>query len=271
MDHYNTLGIQRDATQDEIKKAYRKLAAQHHPDKGGDTATFQKIQVAYDTLSDVEKRKQYDHPNMFTRNNDHDFAGAFGMFNDHFDPREIFAHIFGQKGNPFGTHNTHHQQIFRTSLSVTLEDAYHGKKQILQTQTPMGQKIITIDVPKGIADNSQIRYDNVIEGVILLIEFRVVSNLKFERRGNDLYSNQPISVLDLIVGTKINFTSISGKSFEVIVPPRTQPFMQLKIAGQGMPVTGTDIYGDQILLLKPFMPDNISAEIVRTINETKQN
>jgi DnaJ-class molecular chaperone len=62
MDHYNTLGVAKNASPDEIKKAYRKLASQHHPDKGGDKAKFQEIQVAYDTLSDTNKRQQYDNP-----------------------------------------------------------------------------------------------------------------------------------------------------------------------------------------------------------------
>jgi DnaJ-class molecular chaperone len=73
-------------------------------------------------------------------------------------------------------------------------------------------------------------------------------------------------VLDLIVGTKIEFVSISGKTFEVIVPPNTQPFMQLKIAGQGMPIPNTDQYGDQILLLKPFIPDKIDNRIIDSIS-----
>jgi DnaJ-class molecular chaperone len=76
-------------------------------------------------------------------------------------------------------------------------------------------------------------------------------------------------VLDLITGTTINFTTISGKEFEVRVPPKTQPFMQLKITGQGMPIQGTDVYGDQILLLKPYIPDTIDDEITQSILRSK--
>ena len=85
MDHYQTLGVEKTASQDDIKKAYRKLAAKHHPDRGGDTATFQSIAQAYDTLSDPAKRAQYDSPqqefNPFTQGADpgwHDVSSMFG-------------------------------------------------------------------------------------------------------------------------------------------------------------------------------------------------
>lgn len=267
MDHYQTLGVAKTATPDEIKKAYRKLASKHHPDKGGDTSMFQKIEEAYRILSDPQKKQEYDNPNIF--NGQNGFTDGFGdMFTNAMDPRDIFSHIFGQHAGPFGQ-RSQGQQIFRTQVSVTLEDAYHGKNQVLKLQTSKGPNIINIDIPKGVKENSQLKYDNVIEGAMLLVEFRISPNLKFERRNNDLYCNQPISVLDLIVGTKINFTTISGKTFEVTVPPKTQPYMQLKIAGQGMPILGSNLYGDQILLLKPFIPDNIDDEITQSILRSK--
>jgi DnaJ-class molecular chaperone len=76
-------------------------------------------------------------------------------------------------------------------------------------------------------------------------------------------------VLDLIVGTQVRFVTISGKEFEVNIPPNTQPFMQLKIAGQGMPIPNTTQYGDQILLLKAIIPDKIDSRIVESILQYK--
>jgi DnaJ-class molecular chaperone len=266
MDYYATLGIVKTATPDEIKKAYRKLASQHHPDKGGDTAMFQKVEEAYRTLSDPEKRQQYDNPSPFGQH-----SGGFdpNMFTGDYDPRDIFSHIFGQRsGNPFANQRNN-RQLFRTTVAVTLEDAYTGSNQILKIQTPTGQKVINIEVPKGLSEQSQIKYDNIIDNGTLLVEFRILPNLKFDRRNHDLYCNQKISVLDLITGTTINFTTISGKEFEVRVPPKTQPFMQLKITGQGMPIQGTSQYGDQILLLKPYIPDIIDDEITQSILRSK--
>ena len=268
MDHYQTLGVAKNATPDEIKKAYRKLASQHHPDKGGDTAMFQKIEEAYRILSDPQKRQEYDSPNPFSGRNG--FPEGFGsMFTDNMDPRDIFSHIFGQNHSPFGQRAG--QQVFRTQVSITLEDAYYGKSQVLRIQTPTGSNMINIDIPRGVKEHSQMKYDHVIPNATLLVEFRITPSLKFERKGNDLYCNQPISVLDLIVGTKIDFTTLSGKTFEVTVPAKTQPYMQLKIAGQGMPLLGTNLYGDQILLLKPFIPDNINDDITQSILRSKSN
>lgn len=266
MDHYATLGVAKTSTPDEIKKAYRKLASQHHPDKGGDTAMFQKIEEAYRILSDPEKRSQYDNPQPQMNG----FPPGFEtMFTGDFDARDLFSHIFGQRsGNPFNQRPN--KQVFRTQVTVSLEDVYRGATHVLKLQTPMGHKVINVDVPKGLSDSAHLRYDNLLDAnTTLIVEFRIAPNLKFERRGNDLYCNQKISILDLIVGTKINFQTISGKTFEVTVPPKTQPYVQLKIAGQGMPIPNSNLYGDQILLLKPYMPDIISDEITQSILRSK--
>jgi curved DNA-binding protein len=262
MDHYQTLGVAKNATPDEIKKAYRKLASQHHPDKGGDTAMFQKVEEAYRILSDPQKRQEYDNP----RPQFNGFSGEPGFSFNGFNLDELFGHAFRQQSQNFGQRN----QVFRTQIIISLEDAYRGTEQILKIQTPTGPKVINIDIPKGIIDGSSMRYDNVLDNATLLVEFRVRPHLKYERRGNDLYCNQSISVLDLIVGSSFEFETISGKVLEVGVTPKTQPYMQLKISGQGMPISGTSRYGDQIILIKPFIPDNIDDEITQSILRSKK-
>lgn len=260
MDFYNRLGIEKTASQDEIKKAYRKMASVHHPDKGGDTKIFQEIEEAYRILSDPEKRAQYDNP---PRNpNFNNFPGGFGMFMDSNNPFDIFEQIFRQS-------NQNQQPTFRTVVSISLEDAFLGKELALRIQTPHVSKMVSINCPKGIQDGTKIRYDNLIERAIVLVEFRVLPDLKFERRNNDLFSNVPISVLDLITGTKIQFTTISKKTLEINIPAKTQPYNQLKISGQGMPIFNTAHYGDQIIVLKPFMPDTINDRIIEVINKYK--
>lgn len=260
MNYYNILGIDKSASAEDIKKAYRKLASQHHPDKGGDTSMFQQVEEAYRILSDPQKRQEYDNP-----------AAHMGGFSFGFGPDmgDIFSQIFGQRaGNPF-THQRNHKQLFRTQVTITLEDAYFGKTQMLKIQTPTDSKVINIDIPRGVSENTQLKYDNILDNAILIVEFKILPNLKFERRQHDLYCNYSISVLDLITGTTIKIKTISGKDFEVTVPPKTQPHMQLKVSGQGMPVQNSGFYGDQFVCLKPFIPDIIDDEITQSILRSK--
>lgn len=263
MDYYKTLGIAKNASPDEIKKAYRKLASQYHPDKGGDTGRFQEIQIAYDTLSDPKKKQEYDNPNPFN-GQAQGFPGGF-HFNFSSDGfQDIFSTFFGQQ-SPF---QRQHRQIFRTKVNVSLQDAYKGASQTLQIQTGEGTKVLKINVPKGVESGTQLRYDNVLEGATLIIEFQVSVDSKFIRHGAHLSTYIPISVLDLITGTQIEFETISGKCITVSVKPKTQPNTQLRIAGEGMP-TQNNMFGDQILLLNPFVPDNISEEFVNYIKKHK--
>lgn len=258
MDHYQTLSVAKNATPDDIKKSYRKLASKHHPDKGGDTATFQKIEEAYRILSDPTQRQHYDNP-MPQGNPFAGFQG--GGFNFNGDINDLFGQMFQQhnRRNP----NTPH--TFRTNINITLEQAYHGDTQNLKLQTPHGTHAIIIQIPKGVTHGIQMRYDNVIPQAMLLVEFHVQNHLKYERRNNDLYCNHTVSVLDLIVGTTFEFNTIAGKTLLVKIPPRTQPHMHLKIAGEGMPILNTDIFGDQIILIKPILPDIIDSEITDSI------
>ena len=268
MDHYQTLGVAKTATPDEIKKAYRKLASQHHPDKGGDTATFQKIQTAYDTLSNPEKRQDYDNPSRPF--NFQDFgAGSPGGFSFH-NNGAGFDDLFSQFFKQAQSQQRNQPQVYRTTVVISLEQVYTGGEQTLKLQTHNNSHVVKIEVPRGIADGGQIRLDNVIPNASLIVEFRVQKHLKFERSGNDLVCNHPISVLDLIIGTNFEFTTLGGKTLEVTVKPKTQPYIQLKIANQGLPIIGNpNLYGDQIILLKPFIPDTIDSRIIDSIQQSK--
>ena len=259
-DHYQILGIAKNATPDEIKKAYRRLASIHHPDKGGDTAEFQKIQVAYDILSDPQKRQQYDNP-MPQGNPFGSHPGGFHFNMNGFNMDDLFGQMFRQ--------HQHNNNVFRTTFWISLEQVYKGGEEVLKLQTPTGMHMVRVNIPKGIMDGGQVRYEKVIESNDLIVEYRIHNHLKYERKMNDLYCNHSISVLDLIVGSSFEFTTISGKTLEVSVPPKTQPFMHLKLAGQGMPIHGTNAYGDQIILLKSYIPDIIDSSITDSILLTK--
>jgi len=256
MDHYAALGVAKTATPDEIKKAYRKLASQHHPDKGGDKAKFQEIQTAYDVLSDAEKRKQYDNPAQSFQFQDFGAPGFGGI-----NINDIFGQMFRDHNGP----RSIHKQLYRTQIDISLLDAYNGTSKMLELNLMSGKKIIDIKVPRGVNQGDQLRFDKVIDNGVLVATFNITPDLRFERRGHDLYCNQSINVLDLIAGTEFIFKTISGKDLNVSIKPKTQPYMSVRLSGYGMPVVNTNAFGDQYILLKPYIPDNIHQDIVDSI------
>jgi curved DNA-binding protein len=259
MDHYNTLGVPRDADHDTIKKAYRKLAMEHHPDKGGDVNKFQEISTAYETLSNQDKRFQYDNPQARQQHNHFGDAPGFNFNFNGFDLNDLFGQTFGQRGP-----QQQQRPSYRTRVTVSLVDVFNGAEQVLQLGTQQGTKVINIKIPQGIHTGSSIRYDNIMDDGSLLIEFVILPDLRFERQGDDLYANFPVSVLDLIVGNKTEFTTIDGKKLEVNIAPNTQPTQHIRLSGYGM--TRSDgTRGNQILLLKPFIPANIDNEVIEAI------
>lgn len=270
MDHYQTLGVAKNASPDEIKKAYRRLAGIHHPDKGGDTAEFQKIQQAYETLSDPAKKQQYDNPNPFGQNmhggfNMHGFPGGFSFNMGGINIDDIFGQMFGQGARGPQRPN---MPSYRTTVFISLEEVYTGSEKTLQFNDHTGSKTVKITIPKGVENGATLRYDNLIKDSILLVEFRIQPHNRFEREGPHLYSIHEIDIFDLIVGSTFKFTSISGKILEVNVPEKTQPGHKLRIPKEGLPINND--YGDQYILLKPYIPDMIDSRITEAILKTKE-
>lgn len=267
MDYYQTLGVSPQADQKEIKKAYKKLAGKHHPDKGGDEAQFKLVSAAYQTLSDPQKKQEYDNPSPFSRGQ----GGQPFDMNDIFGAGSPFGDIFGQR------RQQQRQPMFRTTLQVSLRQAYTGGQQTLELQTPQGKKVINVSIPKGVQTGQQVQYPNVVDSqTALVIDFHVHEDSFFNRQGFNLISNHNISVLDLIVGTEIKFTTISGKMMKVKIQPRTAPNTQIKLTGQGMPITDprgpnshSGRFGDQIILLKGIIPVNIEQGIIDEIAKYK--
>lgn len=262
MDHYNTLGVNKNASPDEIKQAYRKLASIHHPDKGGDTSRFQEIQSAYETLSDPSKKAEYDMPRQpfgshgFNHSPFGFNTGGFSFQSGGINIDDIFAQMFNQ--------NRHfNYPTYKTVVNVTLEQVYNGHEQILHFNTNNGNHTIKVDIPKGIENGTQIKYENLVPNAVLIIEFRVYEHPKFKRSGLNLESEVEVSVLDLIVGSKIDFTTISGKKFEVAIKPYTQSNTTLRLVGQGL--SNHYSTGDQLLLIKPIIPANIDDRIIEAI------
>jgi curved DNA-binding protein len=260
-DHYQTLGVSRTATQEEIKKAFRKLASQHHPDKGGDTATFQKIQAAYDTLGDAAKRADYDNPQP-------QFNG--GQFNGNFGGFEDILRNFGQFGDIFGHRQQFHQQRNRTlnlQTAVTLEEAFTGKELVANIQLPSGrEQIINVKIPPGVNDGTVLRlreigddtYPNVTRGDVHL-SVTVMPHSVFLRQGDDLVKEIEVNALDAILGTNVTVDTIDGKTLNITIKEGTQPGTILSAQGYGMPNMHNNNFKGRLLLpIKVIIPINLT-------------
>lgn len=279
MSHYETLGIQKDATQDEIKKAYRRLASKHHPDKGGSNEEFQKLEEAYRILSDPQKRAQYD-------------AGGNGaQFHFHGDPSDIdLDTIFSQfgfgHGSPFGhdpfaqfrqRQQPRRNKDLKIQLSVSLADTLSQTSKTISVQTTNGQRqTVEVAVPRGITSNNQIKYAGLGDDLFntlpkgdLYVEIVVLPDDRFKSVGLDLYTTFSVNCLEAIVGTEVEITTLDERKFVLKVPQGTQPNTKFRISGQGLYQLNSEARGDLYAEMLITIPTNLPSEtldIIKSIN-----
>jgi DnaJ-class molecular chaperone len=259
-DHYATLGVAKNASQDEIKKAYRGLASKHHPDKGGDTARFQEIQTAYDTLGDAAKRQQYDNPAP-------QFSG-FGTGGPHFNMNDIFSQMFGgAHNNPFGQQPRRNH--VRMTIWIQLADSARGGSKTVAVSTSQGSTTIEIEIPRGIEDGDNVQYGGVAPGGMdLVVQFRVHPDNRFRREGINMYTDKKVSIWTLILGGEIEIETILGTVLALKIPPRTQPNTTMRIRNQGMQTrNGT---GDLMVKIQAEIPADISPELIAAIEQQQR-
>jgi len=255
-DHYAALGVARTATADEIKRAFRKLASQHHPDKGGDTKKFQEIQVAYDTLGDTAKRAQYDNPQP-------QFAGMPG--GAQFNMGDIFAQMFG--GHPGFAGQHPRRNHMRMSLWITLKDVSTGGNRQVAVGSPQGQATIEIDVPQGINDGDMVQYQGLAPGgQDLVIEFRVHPHPQFRRDGLNLTVEYKCSVWVMILGGDTEIGNLDGTQLVVSIPPLTDNGTTLRLRGRGLQDRKGNT-GDLFVRLNAVLPKTITPELAQAIQQ----
>ncbi len=239
MDPYRTLGVERGASDDDIKRAYRKLASLHHPDKGGDTKRFQEIQAAYEAITSG----QADQP-----------QGAAGPGGFHFhwggrgDPFRGFPgfeDLFRQSSSEFEFNNGPRARNPDVNLSVdcSLEEAHHGFTRTLNyTVHGEGQKSITVTFPPGSYPGLKVRYSG--EGSRMMkgqpagdlyceISVRPHEFWRADFQHRDLMGLQEISVKEAMFGTELEVTDIDGNRIAVTVPAGTQPGAKLRLRDRG--------------------------------------
>lgn len=283
MTHYATLGVSETATQDEIKKAYRRLAMQHHPDKGGDTNKFQEIQSAYDAISDEQKRAQYDaerrHGGIRFNINGQDFGGNMppGME----DMLRNFGFAFGPGfagggggGDPFGAfRQPRRNKDLQVDVVIPLSSTLNAQTKTISVQTTNGgRSTVEVQIPKGVRPNSSIKYpglgDNFFESLArgdLYVRIHIENNSGFHVEGLDLVKVIDINCLHAIIGHEVIVDGLDGRQFQMTIPAGTQPGAKFRIANQGLYEMNQSSRGSLIVVVNLFVPLNLTATQIESL------
>lgn len=298
-DYYKILGVDKNADEKEIKKAYRRLARQYHPDVNpGDAAAearFKEINEANEVLSDAEKRRKYDElgqqyqrwqqtggrPGGFDWDqwaaaggqqpggvrveygNVEDIFGAGGDYSDFFEA--IFGGMGGFGGARTATRTASRAPVrgqdFEGEVDVTLEEAFHGTQRVVD----MGDRRIEVKIPPGVKTGSKVRMQGEGgEGTggrgDLYLRVNVLPHAVYERRGDDLYRDVPVDLFTALLGGEARVDTMTTP-VALRIPPETQPGRTFRLTGQGMPkLRSPKERGDMYARARVALPDKLTDE-----------
>jgi curved DNA-binding protein len=261
MDYYSVLGVTKSANQDDIKRAYRKLAMQHHPDKGGDEAKFKQINEAYSVLSDPNQRAQYDSPQ----------PQGFNFNNTHFDFNDMFAQAFG------GGRRQRNNRDVTISITLDLEDIVSGKKLVARYALPSGRiEESNIDIPPGVDQGLGIRFEGLGDNSIpnlprgdLIVRINVKNHPVWRREGRDLYMIKKLDIFDCMLGTIVEIDTLDNKRLQIKIPQGTQPSAVFNLPGYGMPDIRTGTSGNAYMQLSAVIPKIANPNILTQLESIR--
>lgn len=295
VDYYKVLGIDKKASEEEIKTAYRKLARKHHPDLNPNdkeaNKKFQQINEANEVLSDPEKRKKYDqygkdwkHAEEFEKQKQSQrqyssqggggqtFSGGFGE--DDFS--DFFSSMFGggQESRGRNRQTKYRGQDYNAELHLDLMDAYKTHQQTIT----VNDKNVRITIPAGVENGQQIRLKGYgAPGVNggpngdLYITFSIANNTKFKRMGNDVYTTEEIDLYTAVLGGDVTLDTLGGK-VKLKVKPETQNGTKIRLKGKGFPVYKKEgEFGDLFVTYSVKIPTNLTEkqkELFKDLSKT---
>ncbi len=307
-DYYKILGVEKTATTDQIKKAYRKLARQYHPDVNPNDATaeqkFKEVNEANEVLSDAEKRQKYDQfgadyqryeqagaggagrgPGGFDwsqyaqGNQGGNPFGGFGggaSFGEGEDFSDFFSSLFGGMGGSAGSGRSTRPgagQDYQAELELTLEEAYHGGPRTITVQG----KNLRLTIHPGVADGQTIRLRdqggpgrNGGPSGSLLITFRIVPDARYVRTGDDLTQDVPVSLYRALLGGSQTVETLSG-TVKINIKPESTNGTRLRLRGKGFPIYRQEgKFGDLYLRLNVQLPQNLTDQEKDLIKQLAQ-
>ncbi len=291
-DYYKILGIKKDASADEIKKAFRKHAVKYHPDKNpGDKAAeekFKEINEANEVLGNPEKRKKYDelgenwqqyanNPGAYGRGGSgqqrgystEDFYGDGSQFSS------FFESIFGGGTAGFGNSRRRSTRVSRgenteATITLTLDESFHGTSR----QVTLNESKLNLKFKPGTSEAQVLRLkgkgnpgSNGGENGDLLITVHIAPNPRFEVKGSDLYFDQPLDIYTAVLGGKIAVQGVD-KTIMMNIPAGTDSHKTLRLKGMGMPVYNKpDHRGDAYVRMIIITPKNLSDEEIELFTQ----
>ncbi len=294
-DYYQTLGVASSATQDEIRKAYKKLARENHPDtKPGDQAAaerFKQASEAYEVLGDEEKRKQYDQYGdayKYAKSGGNPFGGGAGgsgpidlesVFGQGgVDFGDIFGGVFGGRGG--GAAGGRRKaaatrgEDLQTSILIPFQMAATGGKYDVTINRGSSVDTLEVKVPAGILHGGTIRLSKQGSPGAgggpagdLMITVQIAPHPYFRREGSDVILECPLSVTEAILGTRIDVPTLSEGPFTLTIPPGTSSGAKLRMRGQGFPNLKTGTPGDQYVIARIMVPKTVDAATSKLLTQ----
>jgi len=294
-DYYKVLGVDKKATADEIKKAYRKLARKYHPDTNADNPRaeekFKEIGEAYEVLKDPQKRQRYDQlganwkqyasagwPGGGGRTYTYDFGGGKGFsfgdmgggFSDFFEmffgsgaDQRFSSYDFSQGFGTGRARTAQKGQDLQSSLDIALREAYTGTQRSIRLQKEGRARTVNVKIPAGIKDGGKIRLAGQGgasptggQAGDLYITINISGHNLFTRKGDDLYIEVPVTVKEAYMGGKIDIPTFEGK-VDMKLPAGTQSGKTLRLKGKGMPGLRGKGRGDLYVKIKIVFPEKM--------------